>query len=119
MNYRKFYEEVTKVKLPEDFDVHHIDGNRKNNQITNLVALPSELHKKYHDLVFYFKNKNFRPIVRILGVLNGGNGFNDYYKICYDNFLKIYKQCQKYVDYRDYLLNKIYDFHIIGKNYGR
>lgn len=48
MNYRKFYQEQTEVELPKDFDVHHIDGNRKNNDIMNLIALPSKLHHQYH-----------------------------------------------------------------------
>lgn len=48
MGYRKYYEEKTNKKIPENFEVHHIDGNNKNNHILNLVAIPSSLHRKYH-----------------------------------------------------------------------
>lgn len=30
------------------FEVHHIDGNRKNNDIWNLLLLPKELHQRLH-----------------------------------------------------------------------
>ena len=30
------------------YDIHHIDGNRKNNDISNLIALPIEEHLKIH-----------------------------------------------------------------------
>lgn len=30
------------------YEVHHIDGNHKHNEIENLVLLPMSLHKKLH-----------------------------------------------------------------------
>ena len=50
-NYRKFYEKETGKKIPKDFDVHHIDFNRENNDIMNLVAMPKKLHQRYHLLL--------------------------------------------------------------------
>ena len=50
-NYRKFYEKQTNKKIPKDFDIHHIDLNRENNDIINLVAIPKCLHRKYHTLL--------------------------------------------------------------------
>lgn len=38
MNYIDFYIQMTKLRIPNDYDIHHIDGNRKNNEIENLVA---------------------------------------------------------------------------------
>ena len=44
-NYRKFYAEYYGIKWdPKKFQVHHIDGDRSNNSIENLVLLPTELH---------------------------------------------------------------------------
>lgn len=48
MDYRKFYEEQTKKKVPKNFEIHHIDENRNNNSIENLVAIPFDLHQKIH-----------------------------------------------------------------------
>jgi hypothetical protein len=52
MNYRKLWENVY-GKIPKDylgrtFDIHHIDGNRKNNSIENLICLSLEDHYKIH-----------------------------------------------------------------------
>ncbi len=30
--------------------VHHVDGDKKNNHATNLIALPPDLHKLIHDI---------------------------------------------------------------------
>jgi hypothetical protein len=48
-NYRKFYQQKTGVELPAGFEVHHIDGNKENNNIENLVALPVEIHRQWHE----------------------------------------------------------------------
>ena len=47
-NYRKYYGEYYGIEVAEDFDIHHIDGDRNNNDISNLIMLPSKLHAKYH-----------------------------------------------------------------------
>lgn len=49
MDYRRLYEETYGILLePNGLEVHHIDHNRKNNDIKNLVALPTDLHHRYH-----------------------------------------------------------------------
>lgn len=49
--HRKIYESWYGVKIPNGFDVHHIDFNRDNNDPQNLLMLPSELHHRYHQSV--------------------------------------------------------------------
>ena len=68
MNYRLFYEKQTGEKIPENFEVHHIDHNRKNNSIDNLVAIPKKLHKKYH-------SKALGKFNSALYVINNFGGF--------------------------------------------
>ncbi len=46
-SYRKIWIENC-GEIPDGYDIHHIDGDRNNNDISNLLALPSELHRKYH-----------------------------------------------------------------------
>jgi len=48
MNYRRFYEKCTGSKIPEGYEVHHLDGNRLNNKIVNLVSIPLKLHRDFH-----------------------------------------------------------------------
>lgn len=35
-------------KVPKIFHVHHIDCNKMNNELANLIAIPSELHSFVH-----------------------------------------------------------------------
>lgn len=52
MNYRDvyklFYGEIPKDENGRSYEIHHIDGNRKNNSIFNLVALSIEDHYNVH-----------------------------------------------------------------------
>jgi hypothetical protein len=50
--YRRIYEQVY-GPIPVDadgrsFEIHHIDGNRSNNDISNLVALSIQEHYDVH-----------------------------------------------------------------------
>jgi len=55
-NYRQSYIKLLKLcdyPLPtdlENYDVHHLDCDRKNNGVPNLVLIKKELHTTYHYL---------------------------------------------------------------------
>lgn len=51
-NYRKIYAKHYGIVISPEYAVHHIDGNRENNDIENLLLLPLKLHSKYH----FYKN---------------------------------------------------------------
>ena len=38
--------EKYKGPIPEGYDIHHIDGDKKNNAIENLECLPHDVHAK-------------------------------------------------------------------------
>ena len=69
MNYRKLYENfygpIPKDSNGRTFDIHHIDGNRKNNSIDNLICLSIEDHYKIHLKQFEEtkSEKEFRSLV--------------------------------------------------------
>jgi len=44
----KFIYEKANGPVPEGYDIHHIDFDRHNNDISNLIAIPRQQHKKYH-----------------------------------------------------------------------
>jgi hypothetical protein len=52
MKYRKIWEKVNgpipKDHLGRTYEIHHIDGNRKNNDISNLMCVSIEEHYKIH-----------------------------------------------------------------------
>ena len=50
-NYRKLYE--NKVgKIPENYEIHHLDFNHDNNNIKNLIAVPTMVHMVIHQSGF-------------------------------------------------------------------
>ena len=64
MNYRKLYEDYYKIEIPKGFDIHHIDADRKNNNINNLIMLPSKLHKALHNHIGLLPKKQLKVLRR-------------------------------------------------------
>lgn len=54
-DYRQYYIDYYKMFYPflidETYVVHHIDFNRSNNNIENLLLLPRNLHLRYHEIL--------------------------------------------------------------------
>ena len=50
-NYRTKYKRYYDIDFSSDYDIHHIDFDRTNNEIDNLILLPKMLHQKYHFLI--------------------------------------------------------------------
>lgn len=46
--YVKIWEQFHGKKLPENKEIHHIDGNRNNNDVSNLLDVTIEEHLKIH-----------------------------------------------------------------------
>ena len=50
MDYRKLYKEHYCIEFGPEYAIHHIDGDRENNDISNLILLPESLHKRWHNV---------------------------------------------------------------------
>ena len=48
VNYRQLYKVYFGIDFGPEMAVHHIDFNRDNNDINNLLLMPRALHAKYH-----------------------------------------------------------------------
>lgn len=55
-NYREYYKSYFNIKFGNNMEVHHIDMNRDNNDISNLLLLPKDIHQKYHRIESFFNN---------------------------------------------------------------
>ncbi|MGB3465659.1 MAG: HNH endonuclease [Cyclobacteriaceae bacterium] len=49
MDYRKAYKNYY-GEYPNDCEIHHMDHDINNNDVSNLVCITKELHKKYHSV---------------------------------------------------------------------
>lgn len=47
-DYRQYYKDYYGIEFGDEMVVHHIDFDRSNNNIGNLLLMPKELHAKYH-----------------------------------------------------------------------
>lgn len=78
--YRKHYGQI-----PMTFDIHHIDGNHKNDRPENLVAVPEIVHRNYHqaqDRLRPYMDKTLRDLTA-------------------KNMVKIMQILQKYTELQD------------------
>ena len=48
MDYRRYYKEYYSIDFGSEYSIHHIDQNRENNDIRNLILLPRKLHSRFH-----------------------------------------------------------------------
>lgn len=48
VDYRQLYKDYYGIDFDDSMVVHHIDFDRTNNSIDNLLLMPKELHAKYH-----------------------------------------------------------------------
>lgn len=123
MNYRKLYEQKCNIKIPNDYEIHHIDFNRKNNDIMNLVMLPKNLHNAYHSTLEKYKALSYKPNIELQSSMDFGYLINKY---ILDNdidiirdFIDIWYQCVEYVDLRNYYLKLTpYKPELRGEWYG-
>jgi hypothetical protein len=46
--HRIIFEDFYKITLPEDIHIHHVDNNKTNNEIWNLIPLTNEEHARLH-----------------------------------------------------------------------
>ena len=63
-NYRKRYERFYCEEIPEGYEVHHLDMNRGNGRISDLMAIPRELHRRYRETMTNLE----------LSIVSGGDG---------------------------------------------
>ena len=48
-DYKKLYAKTYGITWDADMEIHHIDRNRQNNDISNLILLPGYLHHELHN----------------------------------------------------------------------
>lgn len=102
--YKKLYEKETGKEVPVGFEVHHIDEDKSNNDILNLVAIPKKLHKEYH-------RWNYADMqITMTGpksCFERGRGHNLYIMRDLVTFVNVVEEINLWIDFRDVLLNRL------------
>lgn len=97
MNYRKFFSDYYNIEIPKEYDIHHIDFNRENNKIQNLIVIPYKLHRKYH----FLRN--------IVSKFDYGEGFgsifmSEYYLNSLEKYANVCRECNLWMNLK-YLMD--------------
>lgn len=111
--YNLRYKQLTGRDIPKGFEVHHINVNRNNNEISNLVLLPTKLHRRYHtirDRVLSFRScESHDGILFDMGLFNPEQTELDPY-----NHIKLFQDlydimdlCNNWVYIRDVVLGVV------------
>lgn len=90
-DYRRFYKEYYGIDFGPDMAIHHIDFDRKNNRIENLLLMPRSLHAKYHFAVNSLQASGgyFDGDIRVCNGLCGHKA--EYFKQLSDALIEIEK----------------------------
>lgn len=51
VNYKRIYEKAFGIQWDRTlYEIHHVDRNRENNEIGNLLLIPKEIHREIHQI---------------------------------------------------------------------
>ena len=97
-NYRLKYKRYYGIDFDKNYVVHHIDENRSNNDISNLVLMPLELHSKYHAYKTEFKLVTQNGMCFELSY--AGSVLLNMQLSCLDKLAKVCAEIQLWVEYK-------------------
>lgn len=116
-DYRRFYKDYYGIDFGLDFDVHHIDFNRENNRIDNLILLPKEVHRTYHKFEFPLPLENTTLFDILTSWWIDSIGQQDFPLLLeLSHWSKIKRECDDAISSNEYNgLSAMYQ-HFINKN---
>lgn len=113
-DYRTKYKKYYGINFnSKKYVIHHLDLNHKNNDIENLLLLPSELHGRYHYYLSLFAKLPSFPTTAVIDVKICGNAVNsnNYELWMFEKFCDVLSECSLWYDYRSYLQGLIPNIH--------
>ena len=117
MNYVKMYKEKTGISFnSKDFEVHHINCNRDDCTIENLLLLPKKLHREYHLALYNFSRSLNMFSTDLYSKESPVSMSNDYVANNFKKLIEVQKKCFMWFYYRDALLKIIPDYYGIAND---
>ena len=103
-NYRKKYKRYYGIDFDNNYVIHHLDFDRTNNDISNLLLLPKELHQKYHFYLQAVGNNEWKTGKLEINIRIDKHGRYEYYSDhMLVELLETIKECQKWLAYKEQL----------------
>lgn len=103
-DYRKKFKRYYGIDFSNKYAIHHIDFDRSNNDISNLMILPKRLHSRYHFCISAMRSANGGdgPEFTVNGRIQSMNR-QSWYLSTMDNFAEVMMECAVWGDYKLYL----------------
>lgn len=95
-SYRLKYKRYYGIDFGREYVVHHIDENRENNNINNLLLLPLNLHSKYHTYKDMFNSIAKEGLC--LDLTYSGSNLLAMQLSYLDDFVEIWREVQKWIE---------------------
>lgn len=118
-DYRLKYKRYYGIEFGSDYAVHHIDLNRQNNDISNLVLLPKKLHSKYHLIINALSINPEKPKadgfidIRLSNVI-----ITHYNTKMFELLPETMAECNKWLKYKQYGYDRTVSKYIWGESNG-
>ena len=107
-DYRQYYKDYYGIDFDgRKFEIHHIDLDRGNNDIKNLILLPKDLHKKYHGLLPYVQSLVDNKSIKTMIDMNNGQ------TLYYDEMKEF---CEVMIEINEWKLKKASRDYYIANN---
>ena len=100
--YRLKYKRYYGIEFDSNYVVHHIDFDRNNNDISNLLLMPKDLHQDYHIMLQRLCGFNWKDgKVEVITTLDRWDRLTPF--VADEQliqFLEIARECAKWVQYK-------------------
>lgn len=118
-DYRAKFKRYYDIEFGSDYDIHHIDLNHNNDDIDNLMVVPKNIHKKYHEYLygieFMSEGNGLERVFRFNARPTGnGSAFNYFAYENLSKFMGIMQGMNDWYDYKLYLDGHIPNIHGIN-----
>lgn len=106
-NYRKYYKEYYGIDFGPEYHIHHMDFDKSNNDISNLLLLPGKLHGRYHFLINGLNGMN-GEINMDFKIEPNGYGIHMFPYNAMMNLCEVMKEINKWVEKKAIMENNKY-----------